>query len=167
MTPPDYSEASFCRRNKPQPEQAAIDYSRLQLSYCTIRAPANGVVSKKNIEQGQLVQAGQPLMALVKDKDVWVIANFKETQITDMKPGQHVKIEVDAYPDHDFEGSVLSFSGATGAKFALLPPDNASGNFIKVVQRVPVKIGINKDDGYDLLKPGLSVKVVVTTKENS
>jgi membrane fusion protein (multidrug efflux system) len=139
-----------------------IDYAKLQLTYTDVKAPASGIVSKKNVQVGQLVQAGQTLFSIVNDNSIYVTANFKETQLDEMKNGQKVDIEVDAYPDLKLEGSVYNFSPATGAKFSLLPPDNATGNFVKVVQRVPVKIKINgsKED-LSKLRPGMSVKVSV------
>jgi membrane fusion protein (multidrug efflux system) len=145
--------------------QAARDNSALQLSYTTVAAPVSGVVSKKMVELGQLVQPGQQLMSVVSDTGVWVTANFKETQLSDMHVGQKVDIEVDAYGGYDAEGVVQSLSPATGAKFALLPPDNATGNFTKVVQRVPVRIAITKGLGPERpLRPGMSVTVHVETK---
>jgi len=145
--------------------QAARDNAALQLSYTTVTAPVSGVVSKKMVELGQLVQPGQQLMSVVADTGVWVTANFKETQLSDMHVGQKVDIEVDAYGGYDAEGVVQSLSPATGAKFALLPPDNATGNFTKVVQRVPVRIAITKGPGADRpLRPGMSVTVHVQTK---
>jgi membrane fusion protein (multidrug efflux system) len=145
--------------------QAARDNAALQLGYTTVTAPVSGVVSKKMVELGQLVQPGQQLMSVVSDTGVWVTANFKETQLSDMHVGQTVDIEVDAYGGYDAEGVVQSLSPATGAKFALLPPDNATGNFTKVVQRVPVRIAITKGLGAERpLRPGMSVTVHVETK---
>jgi membrane fusion protein (multidrug efflux system) len=145
--------------------QAARDNAALQLSYTTVTAPVSGVVSKKMVELGQLVQPGQQLMSVVADTGVWVTANFKETQLSDMHVGQKVEIDVDAYGGYEAEGVVQSLSPATGAKFALLPPDNATGNFTKVVQRVPVRIAITKDLGPGRpLRPGMSVTVHVATK---
>lgn len=144
--------------------QADLDNARLQLSYATITAPGNGIVSKKNVQPGQVVQPGQQLMALVASEKTWVIANFKETQLTDMRVGQPVEVEVDAYPDYVFKGHIESLSAATGARFALLPPDNASGNFVKVVQRVPVKIVLDQEDAQHPLRAGMSVKAAVKVK---
>ncbi|HVS97627.1 MAG TPA: HlyD family secretion protein [Puia sp.] len=145
--------------------QADVDYARLQLSYTVITAPASGIVSKRNIQLGQLVQSGQTLFAIVNASSIYVTANFKETQMEPLKIGQKVDISVDAYPDSTFHGQVESFSGATGAKFSLLPPDNATGNFVKVVQRVPVRIKLESDSSaMHLLRPGMSVDVVVYTK---
>lgn len=144
--------------------QADLDNARLQLSYTTIAAPADGIVSRKNVQPGQVVGPGQQLMGLVASNRTWVIANFKETQLEDMKVGQKVKLEVDAYPNEEFEGHIESLSAATGARFALLPPDNASGNFVKVTQRVPVKIVLDKVDAEHPLRAGMSVNAVVAVK---
>lgn len=144
-------------------KKASLDESDLALSWVAVAAPATGVVAKKNVEVGQLVQAGQPLLAVVNDAEPWVVANFKETQVGEMRPGQPVEIEVDAYPGHSFHGRVDSLSGATGAKFALLPPDNATGNFVKVVQRVPVKVVLDGPaDAARPLRAGMSVVATVT-----
>ena len=138
--------------------------AQLQLDYTHITAPASGEVSRKQVEVGQLVAAGQPLMSIVADTGVWVTANFKETQLAKIRPGQPVEFEVDAYGGCVAEGKVESVSGATGAKFALLPPDNATGNFTKVVQRVPVRIAVTKPcSGNRPLRPGLSANVHVDT----
>src|SRR5579872_1277128 len=145
--------------------QADVDYARLQLSYTVITAPASGIVSKRNIQLGQLVQAGQTLFAIVNTNNMYVTANFKETQMEPLRIGQRVDISVDAYPDSTFHGQIESVSGATGAKFSLLPPDNATGNFVKVVQRVPVRIKLEGDSAtMARLRPGMSVKVTVHTK---
>jgi membrane fusion protein (multidrug efflux system) len=146
--------------------QVDVDYAKLQLSYTTIKAPASGITSKKNIQVGQLVQAGQTLFSIVNDNSIYVTANFKETQLENLRNGEKVDIEVDAYPDLKVEGTVYNFSPATGAKFSLLPPDNATGNFVKVVQRVPVKIKINASkDVMAKLRPGMSVNVSVIYKD--
>lgn len=146
--------------------QADVDYAKLQLSYTTITAPSAGITSKKNIQLGQLVQAGQTLFNIVNDNSLYITANFKETQLTNMKNGQKVNIEVDAFPDAELHGEVYNFSPATGAKFSLLPPDNATGNFVKVVQRIPVKIKINADkETLAKLRPGMSVNVSVIYKD--
>ncbi|MFI5160316.1 MAG: HlyD family secretion protein [Sphingobacteriales bacterium] len=145
--------------------QADVDYAKLQLGYTTITAPANGIASKKNIQIGQLVQAGQTLFSVVNDNSVFITANFKETQLTNLKNGQKVNINIDAYPDMKLRGEVYNFAPATGAKFSLLPPDNATGNFVKVVQRVPVKIKITTGkDTLAMLRPGMSVDVSVIYK---
>jgi membrane fusion protein (multidrug efflux system) len=122
--------------------QVDIDYAKLQLTYTHVKSPARRYCSKKSVQVGQLVQAGQTLFSVVNDNSMYITANFKETQLEKIKNGQKVDIEVDAYPDLKVEGTVYNFSPATGAKFSLLPPDNATGNFVKVVQRVPVKIKI-------------------------
>jgi membrane fusion protein (multidrug efflux system) len=145
--------------------QAALEAARLQLSYAVIKAPVAGIVSKKNVEVGQFVQAGQPLLAIVQNggqENVWVSANFKETQLAQMRPGQTAEIEVDAYPGVTFHGRVESLAAATGARFSLLPPDNATGNFTKVVQRVPVKIVFtDPPDPRRPLRVGMNVNVIV------
>lgn len=141
-----------------------LEAANLQLSYCTIVAPADGIVSKKNVQIGQVVSIGQALMAIADNKKIWVVANFKETQLEDIRPGQDVEVEVDAYPDTTFTGKVESLAQATGARFSFLPADNATGNFVKVTQRVPVKITMseNKNERYPL-RAGMSVYVTVKT----
>jgi membrane fusion protein (multidrug efflux system) len=144
--------------------QAVRDNAALQLSFTTIVAPVGGVVSRKQVEVGQLIQPGQTLMSIVSDSGVFVSANFKETQLSRIRVGQPVELEVDAYGAHA-EGVIESIASATGAKFALLPPDNATGNFTKVVQRVPVRIRITKPLGADRpLRPGMSVLATVTVR---
>ena len=144
-------------------KRAELEYANLQLSYTNVTAPADGVVSRKNVEVGQYVQTGQPLLAIVSDGDVWVVANYKETQLKKLRVGQPVDVEVDAYPKTVFHGRVESFAAATGAKFALLPPDNATGNFTKVVQRVPVKIVLTDPPRADKpLRAGMSVTAIVS-----
>ena len=144
--------------------QADLDNARLQLSYTTLTAPADGVVSKKNVQPGQVVGPGQQLLGLVGSGRSWVMANFKETQLENMQVGQPVKLEFDAYPKEKFQGHIESMSAATGARFALLPPDNASGNFVKVTQRVPVKIALDKLDAAHPLRAGMSVNAVVEVR---
>ena len=144
---------------------AARDNAALQLSFTNITAPTPGLVSKKSVEVGQLVQTGQTLMNITADTGLFITANFKETQLDKLRVGQTVELEVDAYDGAKIEGVVESISAATGARFTLLPPDNASGNFTKVVQRVPVRIRITK--GLDSARPlriGLSVVAHVATK---
>ncbi len=142
--------------------RASRDAAALQLSYATISAPEEGRIARKSVEVGQLVQAGQPLMSIVGDSGTWVTANFKETQLDAMRVGQPVEIEVDAYPSCHATGTVESIASATGARFALLPPDNATGNFTKVVQRIPVRIAITEGCGADRpLRPGMSLAVAV------
>ncbi len=145
--------------------QAARDNAQLQLSYTRVTAPVGGTVSRKQVEVGQLVQAGQPLLTVVSDTGIWVTANFKETQLSNIRVGQEVDIEVDAYGGVAAKGKVESVSAATGAKFALLPPDNATGNFTKVVQRVPVRIRVTDGLGAGRqLRPGMSVVAHVVVK---
>jgi membrane fusion protein (multidrug efflux system) len=145
-----------------QQRKVEVEDAKLNLSYSVITAPEDGIVSKVNVQDGQLVQTGQPLFNVVLSDETWVVANFKETQIGKMKQGQKVTVHVDAFPDHDFDATLSSFSPATGAKFALLPPDNASGNFVKVVQRVPVKIEFSKNDPFARqLRAGMNVSVDV------
>lgn len=144
--------------------QAEVDNAKLNLSYTIITAAENGEVSKIYVQPGQLVQAGQSLFSVVLSNDIWVVANFKETQLDKMKLDQKVYVHVDAFPDKSLEARVTSFSPATGARFALLPPDNASGNFVKVVQRLPVKIEfVNTDKQPEIkqLRPGMNVVVDV------
>jgi len=148
-----------------QTRMAALDLAKLRLSYCNVYAPVQGRIGKRNLEVGQYVQPGQPLMTVVNGDKFWVVANFKETQLEKMKIGQEVSIKLDGYPDVEIKGKVSSFSLATGAKFSLLPPDNATGNFVKITQRVPVKIEIEDEAKYkDILKAGLSVDVDVKVK---
>ena len=143
--------------------QVEVDNAKLNLSYATVVAPASGMVSKVNVHEGQFLQAGQSLFSIVLDEELWVIANFKETQFEKMRVGQKVTVHADAFPGHPFEATLSSFSPATGSRFALLPPDNASGNFVKVVQRLPVKIEFNQpsDSLVNQLKPGMNVTVDV------
>jgi membrane fusion protein (multidrug efflux system) len=143
--------------------QVDVADAKLNLSYAVITAPADGVTSKINVQVGQFLQAGQATFSIVQDNDLWVVANFKETQFNDLRIGQKVTISVDAFPGHDFEAKLTSFSPATGAQFALLPPDNASGNFVKVVQRLPVKIEFtnSQDSLVKQLKAGMNVNVDV------
>jgi membrane fusion protein (multidrug efflux system) len=148
-----------------QQTRASLAQAELNLQYATVKAPIRGVVSKKGINLGQVVQAGQPLLAIVDVDDVWITANFKETQLKSMRAGQPATIDVDAYGGREYKGKIDSIAGATGARFSLLPPENATGNFVKVVQRVPVKIVL--DPGQDpehLLRPGLSVTPTVYTR---
>ena len=142
--------------------KAALDQSQLNLGYTSIVAPVDGVVGKRSVQVGQNVGIGQDLMAIVPLTDVWVTANFKETQLTHMQPGQPVKIKVDTYGGRKWNAHVTSIGGATGAKYSLLPPENATGNYVKVVQRIPVRIDFDGNDKPDfnrdgLLRPGMSV----------
>jgi membrane fusion protein (multidrug efflux system) len=144
--------------------KAARDQAALVLSYALITAPEGGVVTRKSVEVGQYVQAGQPLMSVVPLRDVWVVANLKETTVRNVLPGDRVAITVDSYPGKRYRGHVESLSPATGAKFSLLPPDNATGNFTKVVQRIPVRVGLDEpNDPVRPLRPGMSVRVTITT----
>ncbi len=146
-------------------EQRKVDVenAKLNLSYTVITANESGRISKIPVQEGQLLQAGQSLFSIVLSNDKWVIANFKETQYDKMAEGQKVTVHADAFPNHDFEAEINSFAAATGAKFALLPPDNASGNFVKVVQRLPVKISFTNpaDSLLKRLRPGMNVTVDV------
>ena len=148
-----------------QRAQAAVEQARLNLEYTTIIAPVDGVISKKeNVQLGQITQPGQPLLAVVPLEDIWVTANFKETQLNNMRPGQHTAVYVDTYT-REFDAHVDSIGAATGARFSLLPPENATGNYVKVVQRVPVKLVFEKgQDPEHLLRPGMSVVPTVYTK---
>lgn len=144
--------------------EVEVEEAELNFSYSVITAPADGLVSKVNVQPGQFLQAGQSTFSIVLNNDLWVVANFKETQYKKMKVGQRVIVHIDAFDGHDFEATVSSFSPATGATFALLPPDNASGNFVKVVQRLPVKIEFVKNNNDSLLsrlRAGLNADVDV------
>jgi membrane fusion protein (multidrug efflux system) len=149
-----------------QTAQAVLDDARLQNSYTVITAPSDGRVGRRNVEVGNRLQPGQPVFAIV-EPEVWIEANFKETQLSKMRKGQNVEVTIDALPGAHFEGTVESFSPASGAQFAMLPPDNATGNFTKVVQRVPVRIHFDPQSiaGFaDRLRPGLSAVVSVRVK---
>src|SRR5262249_35024714 len=143
--------------------EAALDLARLQLQWTRVVAPADGVVSKRTIAVGQSVATGQTIVQLVPPGR-WVTANFKETQIARMRPGQKVRVDADAFPGVELRGEVESFSGATGSRFTLLPPDNASGNFTKVVQRLPVRVRLLDLPPGIVLRPGMSVDVTVDTR---
>jgi membrane fusion protein (multidrug efflux system) len=145
--------------------RAGLTQAELNVGYTAILAPVNGIVSMKTVEVGQIVQPGQPLMAIVPLDEIWVKANFKESQLKNMRPGQYAEINVDAYGGRTYKGRVASIAAATGARFSLLPPENATGNYVKVVQRVPVKIVFeNGQDPEHLLRPGLSVVPTVLTR---
>jgi membrane fusion protein, multidrug efflux system len=145
--------------------EAELRQAELQLSYTTITAPASGHIAKKSVQPGQYVAPGQQLIALVGSNDLWIVANFKETQLDKIAPGLPVTIKVDAYPGKEFKGKVESLSSGTGAQFALLPPDNASGNFVKVTQRIPVKIIFTeKPDKSHPLAAGMNVVVEIKVK---
>jgi membrane fusion protein (multidrug efflux system) len=138
----------------------------LKKSYTNIYAPAEGYITKKSVETGNQIQEGQPLMAIVPLDDIWVVANYKETQIENVRPGQRARIKVDTYPDRDFEGTVQSIMSGTGSAFSLFPPENATGNYVKVVQRIPVKIVLKKGtDPNHILRVGMSVQPTIITKE--
>lgn len=142
--------------------EAAVREAELNVSYCTLVAPIEGMVNRKAIEVGQRVQPGQPLMAVVPLHQVYVEANYKETQLSHVRVGQPVEIEADIYPGHIYQGKVESLSGGTGAAFSLLPPENATGNWVKVVQRLPVKITLDEPPPADKpLRVGLSVEVTI------
>jgi membrane fusion protein (multidrug efflux system) len=146
-------------------QRAKIDQQKLRLTYSKIYATENGKIGRKSVEPGQFIQPGQTLATIVQDSLYWIVANFKETQISRLAVGQEVKIILDAYPDLEIKGKIADFSDATGAKYALLPPDNASGNFVKVTQKVPVKItieGVEKLRGK--LRSGMSLEAEVKVK---
>jgi len=148
-----------------QQARATLSQAELNLQYALVKAPQRGIVSRKSVEVGQVIQSGQPLMAIIPLDEVWVTANFKETQLTSMRPGQLASVTVDAYGGQTFRGHIDSIAAATGARFSLLPPENATGNFVKVVQRVPVKIVLDTgQDPQHLLRPGMSVVPTVYTK---
>jgi membrane fusion protein, multidrug efflux system len=140
--------------------EALLDLAKLNLSYTVITSPYSGFTGRKNILEGQQVQAGQPLVSVVNTNDKWVIANFKETQVNGMYVGQPVEIEADAIAGKIFQGKIEAISASTGSKFSLLPADNSTGNFVKIVQRVPVKIVFNENEVNEL-KAGMNVKVTV------
>jgi membrane fusion protein, multidrug efflux system len=145
--------------------EVAVKQAELNLQRTTVTAPVAGIVSKKAVEPGQIIQPGQPLMTVIPLDRVWITANFKETQLKGMRVGLPVTIEVDAYGGREFSGKIESIAAATGSRFSLLPPDNATGNFVKVVQRVPVKIALdNGQDAEHLLRPGMSVTPTVRTR---
>jgi membrane fusion protein (multidrug efflux system) len=142
--------------------RANLAAAELQLSYTTIVAPVDGVVTRKSVEPGQIVQPGQGMMTIIPLHDVWITANFKETQLDKVRPGQKAEIKVDMY-GQSVEGHVDSIAGATGSRLSLLPPENATGNFVKVVQRIPVKILIDQTHGL-VLRPGMNVDATIFTK---
>ena len=160
----DNTQATYREvRHKLESIQAQVAQAQLNLDYTKIKAPTNGAIAKRAVEIGMLAPSGSPLIGFVSSDQRWVVANFKETEIKDIKVGSAVDIHVDAIPGHKFRGKVESLSAATGATFTLLPPDNATGNFTKVVQRVAVKIefeGLRPED-TDLLQAGLSAEVKV------
>jgi len=138
----------------------------LMQGYTKIYSPSDGYITKKNVEVGNQVQAGQPLMSVVPLNDVWIVANYKETQLTDVRPGQRVEVRVDTYPGRTFSGMVDSIMAGTGSVFSLFPPENATGNYVKVVQRIPVKIALKKGaDPEHLLRVGMSVVPTIAVKQ--
>ncbi|HMK30515.1 MAG TPA: HlyD family secretion protein [Terriglobales bacterium] len=168
LTAPQQVAATRARASAAQAavktREAAVAQAQLNLQYTEIRAPFTGIVSKRNVEPGQVIQPGQPLFSIVNIADLWTTANFKETQLKHMRVGQAAKIHVDAF-GRDYYGHIDSMGGATGARFSLLPPENATGNYVKVVQRVPVKIVFDKgEDPGRQLRPGMSVDATVITK---
>jgi len=145
--------------------QAALAFAQNDLDNTVIKAPVDGVIGNKGVQIGQYVKAGTQLMSVVPLPQIYVVANFKETQLENMRPGQPVEISVDAYPHQTLSGTVESFAPASGAVFSLLPPENATGNFTKVVQRVPIRIAVPRDNPLaGLIRPGLSVEVSVDTR---
>jgi membrane fusion protein (multidrug efflux system) len=168
QTAPQQLQVTQARANSAEARarqaEAALKQAQLNLEYTSIKAPSDGVVSRKSVEPGQVVQPGQPLLALVDLNDLWVTANFKETQLAKMRPGQKATIAVDAL-GKEFKGHVDSIAAATGARFSLLPPENATGNYVKVVQRIPVRIFFEPgQDPNHLLRPGMSATVTVYTR---
>jgi membrane fusion protein, multidrug efflux system len=146
--------------------EAELALAQTQLDNATVESPCDGIVTKRSVEEGQYVTIAQPLCSTIDKTHLWITANFKETQVKKLKPGQEVSVKLDAFPDIKIKGKVESFIGATGAKFSLLPPDNATGNFVKIIQRVPVRIELteySKED-TDELFPGLSAFVEVKVK---
>jgi membrane fusion protein (multidrug efflux system) len=146
--------------------QAALDRAKLNLSYAEIRAPGDGVVTRvEQLQVGNYIAASTPVFALVSTGDVWLEANFKEDQLAHMQVGQHVKVEIDSYPGRDFQGTVASVSPGTGSQFSMLPAENANGNWVKVVQRLPVRIELRDlDVSVPALAAGLSASVNVDTR---
>jgi membrane fusion protein (multidrug efflux system) len=146
--------------------EATLDIARDNLKHTVIRAPVDGVIGNKGVQLGQYVRAGSAMMAVVPLPEVYVVANFKETQLRDMRRGQPVELTVDAFPNTVLRGTVASFAPASGAQFSLLPPENATGNFTKVVQRIPVRIAVPSENPLSgLLRPGLSVEAAVDTRD--
>ncbi|MBI5099097.1 MAG: HlyD family secretion protein [Nitrospirae bacterium] len=147
-------------------KEASLAATELNLSYTKISAPTDGYITRKSVETGNQIQTGQPLMAVVSLYDIWIIANYKETQLERVKPGQKVEIEIDSYPGKKFTGKVESIMAGTGSVFSLFPPENATGNFVKVVQRIPVKIVLDKNtDSEHVLRIGMSVVPTVLIQE--
>jgi membrane fusion protein, multidrug efflux system len=161
MTAPKQVAVSEARAKSAQAQvdqkKALVEQAKLNLTYCTIVAPVAGIVGKKTVELGHNISPGQQLMALVPLDDIWVIANFKETQLNRMQPGQRVRVAVDAY-GREYTGKIVAVGGASGSRFSVLPPENATGNYVKVVQRIPVRINLDAGQNSDhRLRPGMSV----------
>lgn len=154
----------LAQRDEVQRRKAQRDIARLNLSYARIYAPSDGYVTRKAVEVGNHVKVGQPLMAVVSLQDLYVLANYKETQVRSIRAGQRVRIKVDAYPGEVFWGTVNSVMAGTGSVFSLFPPENATGNYVKVVQRIPVKINIDKTDSKHQLRIGMSVVPTILTQ---
>ena len=154
--------AQVSQKSSVRQKQETLEADRLKRSYTSIYAPSSGYVTKKSVEAGNQIQAGQPLMAIVPLNDVWIIANYKETQLEAVRPGQKVVIKVDSYPGRKFSGKVESIMAGTGAAFSLFPPENATGNYVKVVQRIPVKIALDPGTDPDkMLRVGMSVEPAI------
>lgn len=141
-------------------KQAALDLARLNLSYTVIRAPYTGRLGRKTILEGQQIQPGQPLVSIINEGEKWITANFKETQVAGMYIGQPVEIQIDALDSKTFKGRIIAIAGSTGSRFSLLPPDNSTGNFVKIIQRVPVKIEFSDEQAGNIV-PGMNVTVAV------
>ena len=143
--------------------EAAVEQARLNVSYTQVKAQIRGLVSRRSVEVGQTVDPARPLMAITALDDVWIVANFKEDQIAEIRDGERAKVRIDAFPGRTFIGHVDSVQAGSGARFSLLPPDNASGNFTKVVQRIPVLVRIDDKPQGVVLRPGMSTMVTVET----
>jgi membrane fusion protein (multidrug efflux system) len=164
----DTAQATYLDMSRKEESlKAQLRQAQLDLDYTQIKAPTDGTVGRRAVEKGVVVAPGQPVIAFVQSAQYWVVANFKETQLRNMKVGQPVEIDVDAIGDHTFEGKLESFAPGSGSTFAVIPPDNATGNFVKIVERVPVRIAFNKESmkGFeDRLVPGLSVTAKVKVR---
>ena len=170
-TGPDQVKAQQAKANAAMADvkqaQAKVDQALLNLGYTHITAPTTGIVNKKNVQVGANLSIGQDLLTIVPLTNLWVTANFKETQLAKMRPGQEVTLKVDALGGRKFHGKVTQIGGATGSKLSLFPPENATGNYVKVVQRIPVRIDftdVQRDNGDFALRPGMSVTPEVTVK---
>jgi membrane fusion protein (multidrug efflux system) len=168
LTAPQQIEASRAQvevaKARVEQAQVTLQQAELNLTYVRVLAPLKGIVSRRTVEVGQTVDPARPLLAITRLDDVWVVANFKEDQLGEMRPGQRARVSIDSFPGRALEGKVESLAGGTGSRFSLLPPDNASGNFTKVVQRVPVLVRLEPSEGMPPLRPGLSAEVTVLTK---